>query len=366
VNQKKIGKICRIPLSRTRDLVNGLRLDSNEVPTNWDDEHYKKIFNKIKNYDVTSYPKDNYTNLKFKISKNFSINSNCIHITSGADGAIKEFLLMNYSQTRKKKVLILSNTYGMYDIYLDALNYQKKEVQYLTINHKYNFCKLDKIKFVESIKTSEIIIIINPNHLSNYDFSVKEIENLIKINPKKIFFIDEAYFGYGCFTTLTLTAKYRNIYVARSFSKHFGLASIRLGCLVANKKSIKPYHGIAQPYLTNIFSSTVAEYFLDQYKIVQKKLNSIIEGRNYIANVLVNKSNFAINVSNSMSVFIDLKTKKKMNFVYEKLKMRKIYTKKIIFSTSSDKRNCIRVTCAPIKIMKYFFLQLMKINNEYR
>lgn len=289
-----------------------------------------------------------------------------MHITNGADGAIKEFLLMNYSQTRKKKVLILSNTYGMYDIYLDAFNYQKKEVQYLTINNKNNFCKLDKIKFAEIIKASEIIIIINPNHLSNYDFSYKEIENLIKKNPKKLFFIDEAYFGYGCYTTLRLTKKYRNIYVARSFSKHFGLASIRLGCLVANKKSIKPYHGIAQPYLTNIFSSAVAEYFLDRYNIVKKNLKKTIEGRNYLANILVKKSNFAINVSNSMSIFIDLKTKKRMNFIYKKLKKRKIYTKKITFATSSDIRNCIRVTCAPIKIMKYFFLQLMKINNEYR
>ena len=63
------------------------------------------------------------------------------------------------------------------------------------------------------------------NHISNYDFSYKEISKLLKKYPKKLFFIDEAYYGYGCFSSINLTKKFTNIFVARSFSKQFGLTT---------------------------------------------------------------------------------------------------------------------------------------------
>ena len=336
------------------------------MTTNWEDSHYKKIIRKIKNYDISTYPRDNYAKLKIKISKNLNIKKDCFHLTNGCDGAIKEFLLMNYSQNKKKEVLILGDTYGMYNLYLNAFNYKKNEVKYLTIDDKHNFCKLDKKKFEQLIVRSQIVIIVNPNHISNYDFSYKEISELLKKYPKKVFFIDEAYYGYGCFSSINLTKKFENIYVARSFSKQFGLASIRLGCLIANEKKIKAYHGIAQPYLTNIFSASIAEYFLDNYSLVKKKLNEAIKGRNYLKKIFEKEKDFAINSSDSMSLLIDLKSKNKMNYFSKKLELKKIYTKKIIFSTSSKNHYCIRITLGPIIMMKKFFMEFIAINHVYK
>ena len=53
-----------------------------------------------------------------------------------------------------------------------------------------------------------------------------------------ILFIDEAYFGFGAPTCISMVEKYKNVYVARSFSKWFGLPSIRLGCIISNPTNI--------------------------------------------------------------------------------------------------------------------------------
>jgi len=356
MNLQKINEIKRVTYFRKRDLKNGLKLDSNEMVSDWNKSIYRKIHNSIKNYEITSYPKDNYLDLKKKIAKNLGIRINNFLITSGADGAIKEFLTINSYQKKQRKVLILGESYGMYRIYLKIFNYDVKEINYLKDVKKNTFCKLDKFEFYKNIKKNHIIALVNPNHLSNYDFTLKEIITLLKKFPNKKFLIDEAYFGYGCFSLVSHVKNFRNLFIARSFSKQFGLASIRLGCLIAHKDTILPYLNTSQPYITNIYSSKIAEFFLDNYQLIKKKLKREIEGREYLIK-LINKNlkNLNIHSSNSMSIFFKFDNKKKRDLIFEKLYFRKIYTRKWDIKFKKDFFYCLRITCGPKKIMHNYF-----------
>ena len=69
MNLQKINEIKRVTYFRKRDLKNGLKLDSNEMVSDWNKSIYRKIHNSIKNYEITSYPKDNYLDLKKKNCK---------------------------------------------------------------------------------------------------------------------------------------------------------------------------------------------------------------------------------------------------------------------------------------------------------
>lgn len=367
MNLEKISQIKRVTYFRKRNLENGLKLDSNEMVSNWNKSIYKKIYNNIKNYEITSYPKNNYFELKKKIAKNLSIKKNNFLITSGADGAIKEFLTINSYKKKNKKVLTLGELYGMYRVYFKIFNYSVKEINYLKDVKKKTFCKLDKLEFYRNIKKNHIIILVNPNHLSNYDFTFKEIKALLKKFPNKKFFIDEAYFGYGCFSMIKYVKNFKNLFIARSFSKQFGLASIRLGCLIAHKDTILPYLNTSQPYVTNIHSSKIAEFFLDNYLLIKKKLKDEIEGREYLVK-LINKNfkNLKIHSSNSMSIFFKFKNKKKRDLIFKKLYSRRIYTKKWDIKFRKDIFYCLRITCGPKKIMYKFFNSIKNtLKNEF-
>ena len=83
-----------------------------------------------------------------------------------------------------------------------------------------------------------MVYMVNPNNPTGVQYSVKEIEQLLKSFPSILFFIDEAYAEFSGITAIPLVKKYSNIIVGRSFSKAFGLASFRLGYLVTDPRNL--------------------------------------------------------------------------------------------------------------------------------
>ena len=61
----------------------------------------------------------------------------------------------------------------------------------------------------------------------------KAIQNIAKkLYSKKILLaIDEAYFPFGKITFKNLIKNFNNVVIMRSFSKSYGLAGARIGCL---------------------------------------------------------------------------------------------------------------------------------------
>ena len=54
----------------------------------------------------------------------------------------------------------------------------------------------------------------------------------------------------------------------RSITKTFGLASARVGFLIAHHESIKPYKALQTPYPVSLFSGKCLEYFITNKRIV--------------------------------------------------------------------------------------------------
>ena len=92
-----------------------------------------------------------------------------------------------------------------------------------------------------------------------------------------ILVFDEAYYLLGSQTGIKILKKYNNIVVLRTFSKAFGLPSIRAGYTITNKKfdedSLKSEDS---SQLSSFSISCCRISFLDNYKIVKNYLNEIV------------------------------------------------------------------------------------------
>ena len=86
---------------------------------------------------------------------------------------------------------------------LDVINKinKKKRIVSDTMNLWIN---LDQEGLWEVIKKSDIFFYTNPNVVSNSDISSEDLNSLCKKYPKKLFFIDESYIGFGQKTFLKL------------------------------------------------------------------------------------------------------------------------------------------------------------------
>ncbi len=346
IDFKNLKKIERSSTPDNRNFKIGLRTDRNEKVVNWPVSIFKKIFSKIQPHEFTAYY--NTTEVE-KIKKNvasyFKIKKNNFIINHGGDGVIKEFLLLHHK--KNLKVLINGCNYGMYYVYFKALKIKFLEIPYKIDLKIKNLFNLDKDFLKKNIKKSDIIFITNPNQISNKDISINEMRQMCKKYPKKIFFIDESYADFGQNSFIYLTKKYKNIYVMRSITKSFGLASARIGFLIAHNNTIKSFKALETPYPLSLFSGKCLNYFVLNKKLIKDYNKLVANGRKFICDKL-RKLQYKVHDSTGLSILIYFESRKNLNKKYNLLKKKYIYTKKLTYK----KYDFLRITCGPTSNMK--------------
>ena len=108
------------------------------------------------------------------------------------------------------------------------------------------------------------------------------IEDMIKQFPNTLFVIDEAYieFANNTDSCTTLTKKYNNIIVVRTFSKFFSLAALRIGYMVSSLSLIQlalPLNNTKDVSSIAVRSASSSLDHLDFYLETKKEIDGIKE-----------------------------------------------------------------------------------------
>ena len=147
----------------------------------------------------------------------------------------------------------------MYDIYpkIFKLNHVKFDYNFSKIGPMVNI--KDLIKKIRSEKP-KLLCIANPNSPTGTIIDDFYIHKLIKVckSINCFLLIDEAYYGFYNRTAKKFIKQYNNIFIIRSLSKAWGLAGLRLGYIISNKKNIELINRIRPMYEINTFG---AEFF---------------------------------------------------------------------------------------------------------
>ena len=129
-------------------------------------------------------------------------------------------------------------------------------------SEKYLGINLESVKGKITKKT-KLIFIANPANPTGTYIKLSEIDNFLQLVPKKTsVIIDEAYYEYLNpkidKTAVSLINKYKNLYVTRSFSKIYGLASLRVGYGISSHENISKLKTYKQPFNSNLFAQKAA------------------------------------------------------------------------------------------------------------
>lgn len=207
-----------------------LRLDMNEYLPCATDILYRELYKRITPEIISGYP---MVNSAYKaLSKLINEPINKIVLTNGSDGVIFN-TLMTFCNPGDS-IMYVEPTYGMYSVYAQMMNL--REVKLLS-NIKD---RIDVNSIIERInKDIKVFIVANPNGVFGGYFEKTDIIEILEKakRTETIVLIDEVYAAFvdgGYSRLFSLTEKYENLIVARSFSKSYGLAGIRLGYSVSN------------------------------------------------------------------------------------------------------------------------------------
>jgi histidinol-phosphate aminotransferase len=102
------------------------------------------------------------------------------------------------------------------------------------------------------------ILIANPNNPTGTGAGIEGIERILEMAPHAAVLIDEAYFEFNGVTALPLIARAPNLFVSRTFSKAYGMAAMRLGCVFSRAENIRYLRKAQSPYSVNALAALAA------------------------------------------------------------------------------------------------------------
>lgn len=134
---------------------------------------------------------------------------------------------------------------------------------------------------------TKIIFIANPNNPTGTINYSDEFESFMKSLPDGILVvIDEAYYEYVNKEDYPDTIKYfkagKDILILRTFSKAYGLASLRIGYGIAKQEIIREMNRIREPFNTNTIAQIAAEAALNDEEHLREVLRVNEEGKKFL------------------------------------------------------------------------------------
>ena len=159
---------------------------------------------------------------------------------------------------------------------------------------------------VEALKAWDgPVVFPNPNAPTGLTLPLEMIERLVAHDPNRLVLIDEAYFGFGAASAVSLINQYDNLLITRSFSKSHALAGLRVGYGLAHvnlvegllrvKDSFNSYtvDAYAQCVATSAVSDSV--WFAEASATVIENRTELTEGLTQLGfSVLPSKANFLL------------------------------------------------------------------------
>jgi len=172
-------------------------------------------------------------------------------IANGTDEAIQVFV--NTFVDPGQEVLLVKPSYAMYRFYADLAGASVREIESgPDLSFPFE-------RFIHAIQSStRAILIANPNNPTGASIGQNEIRTILEGAPQAAILIDEAYFEFYGVTVLNWIRDYPNLFVSRTFSKVYGMAAMRCGCLFSSAENIRWMHKSQSPYSVNMLAAVAA------------------------------------------------------------------------------------------------------------
>jgi histidinol-phosphate aminotransferase len=128
-------------------------------------------------------------------------------------------------------------------------------------------CRLDVEPMIAAAsRGAGLVYFNNPNNPTATVHSAKTVTGMVeqvrRVSPGTVFLIDEAYHDYvtdpSYRTAIPLALSTPNVVVARTFSKAYGMAGMRIGYAIGMADSVQPLAKLKMPYNVSVFGIAAA------------------------------------------------------------------------------------------------------------
>ena len=138
-------------------------------------------------------------------------------------------------------------------------------------------------------------------------------------NIECAFVVDEAYIEFGGVSATSILAKYPNMIVARTFSKAYGLASARVGYMLAAPEIVTMIGKACMPYHMNVLSLVTADIVYQMRHEYTPRIQMMIAERKRMYEQLKRLAGFTVYPSNTNFILVRYDRAGELNAYLENL-----------------------------------------------
>ena len=320
-------------LSKKKEII---KLSANESALGMSNDA-KKVLKKF-NDIISKYPDGKFRDLTSIISKKYNCNQNQVICGSGSDEIIQ--MICQLFLNKGDQVIVPEFSFLMYRIYAQIVGAK------VVFSKERNF-KVSNNEILKKVSNkTKIVFLANPNNPTGTYISKKQLLELRKrLNKKILLVVDDAYFEYmlnkDYKSGLELFKNKNNVFILRTFSKIYGLASLRVGWWYGSKKIVDALYKIKPPFNVNKIAQSCAIESLKDQSFIKKSVKHNLDWAKKIQKTL-SLYNIKTNDIGPNFFLLDFKNcKLSANFVEKKLEASGIILREM---NSYGIKNCLRLT----------------------
>jgi histidinol-phosphate aminotransferase len=309
----------------------GLRLDFNENTTGCSPRVLERL-RQLGPEQLASYPER--APVEAKVAEVLGVAAPELLLTNGVDEAI-HLLCETYLEPGDESLIVVP-TYSMYRIYMMAAG---ADVISVSADEDFGFPINEVCRHISP--RTRLITIANPNNPTGSVAQAEELRRIAESAPNAAMLVDEAYFEFYGQSMLAAREQFPNLFVARTFSKAYGLAGLRIGVLIGEADQMRSVRRVSSPYNVNAVALACLPEALGDQAYIQQYVKEVRESRVRLERVLATSR---IQFWPSQANFVLARVGAASSFV-EGMRSRDI----LVRDRSSDHgcEGCVRISLGP-------------------
>jgi histidinol-phosphate aminotransferase len=248
-----------------------LRLDFNENTVGCSPAVIEFLGEHLTASQLSIYPE--YVEAMRELAAFFEVGEDEFTLTNGTDEAIQ--VLVNTFIDDGDEVIVLKPSYAMYRFYAEVAGAAVREIEYRAGTLAFPFEEL----LAAITPATRAVLIANPNNPTGTAIDLDGIRKIIDAAPNAAVLIDEAYFEFSEITALAWIREVSNLFVSRTFSKVYGMAAMRCGCLFSGAANVAWLKKAQSPYSVNALAALAARAAIRDRAYIEKYVDEVLAAR---------------------------------------------------------------------------------------
>jgi histidinol-phosphate aminotransferase len=249
-----------------------LRLDMNESTTGCSPRVLAKL-NSMDARTLARYPRRE--DGEKLVAESLGVAPAQLLLTNGADEAI-DLLCRAYLEPGDEIVVVVP-TFAMYEVFAQMEN---AKVVRVPTGPEFSFPTQGVLAALNS--KTRIVVICNPNNPTGMVVARADMLKIIQAASDAAILLDEAYFDFCGQTLIDQIGKLPNLFIARTFSKAYGLAGLRLGVMIGDQEQTSVLRRMASPFNVNAFAMECLAAALSDRQFVANYVSQIVASREWL------------------------------------------------------------------------------------